>query len=44
MRKMCQLEQFVTWDPNREQDGRRVGQCTRFSKPKFRIIGVLTYI
>ena len=26
------------------RDGRRVGQCTRFWKPKFRIIGVLTYI
>ena len=26
------------------KDGRRVAQCTRFSKPKFRVIGLLTYI
>ena len=26
------------------KDGRRVSQCTRFSKPKFHIVGVLTYI
>ena len=36
----------IHFHPNKHilKDGRRVGQCTRFSKPKFRIIGVLTYI
>ena len=42
--QLLQSEFISTGNKNILKDGRLVGQGTRFSKPKFRIIGVLIYI